>query len=678
MLPTLLLAAAMIAPAVVPATTAARPAAQQGSASLRVVDGFGGAPGGMALSGERLVVGLGTRVRMIDMASPDFDLLAEGAAGRALASLVAPVRNGVVVAGSVGEAGAELRWLELAGSRPESLGAFALRGRPIAIAARDDVAWLSLAGGTTAVVALETDGAGAPGPVLAGGFRLGRDVHALRLDEDIGLALLGAPGSERGQELVVLDVSNPRAPTELARMSLVTSAVDILRVGDVAFLPGVGRGLVVDLSRPDEPRIVAGDPSAGGAPWWPEGLVGLCAAAEGTRVWVGDARPGLIGFDLSEPERPRVIHSDRIAGAAPDCMGLVAGGGMLVRQDSVAQQAYDVRDGLQPEPLGWWEQPTFDAERVAARGHRGWALERAGTRLATLEGGTAMRTRALPPREEGFDVAARGHDEVVVLTRSRIQRFAANADGDAAELPPLDLPVPERSTVYPRHLVGDEGNLFLSGGAQPLWLREDGTLTTLTGVRNARVYAVSGGRAWGHANAAFPALGLWWAPLSGDPVLMEPLTVPAPSTFTTVDQLAAGERRLWAALRSLGVVAWPLTPDGALADQPIGPFDVPGNITGLDIAGPDATILGWYTAGGGSLGSGGVRLMASTASEIYQRAELDLGAPVFDTAVSDGMVWLAAGRAGVLVVEIVDEQAPTPRPTETSSPGTLYLPAVIR
>ena len=661
---------------------AASSAAQTGGdGALRVVDGFGGALGGMALVGDRVVIGLGTRVTVRDVADPRLGEVTEGPAGSSLATWLVAAGKEVVVAGRVGTRGGILRWLAIDGAQVREVGSLARSARPTALAARGGVAWWGLGRAMTVVARGEdpVGGAGEPGGVtVVGGLQLGADVHALHLGPEIGLALLGSPASGQEQALVVLEASDPRSPRELARLRLTEPTVDVLPIGDHLLLAGVGRGYVVDLTRPDRPRIVAGDPAVAEETWWPNGLISLCAASDGTMAWVGDARPGLMAFDLSTPERPRLLYSEPLAEAAPGCRGLKARGDRLLRQDGSGQlQVFDTAGRSVPELVGRAVLPTFDARSVAAAGTRGWALGNAGSALAERGRDGLWERRALPPSWRASDLAVRG-ETLHMLTASGLQPYDIAGAGAAAARDPITLPPPESGRYG--HLVSD-GRSLVVGGAKPLQvLGEGGALREIGGRPGARVLALRDDRVWG-VEGPSEGVGMWWADLGDERPVAQPVPLPTQTVFAAVEAMALTPRRAFIGLSLLGfdglrpgVEAWRLDENGLPAES-LDRLDVPGTSSAMVPLEGERVALGWRLGLQPASDHGGVRVMASLRPDVLDEVtHLDVGAPVYEVAAGEGHLWLAAGQAGVLVVERSGDAGVMPTPVAGSPTPTAGTP----
>ena len=619
--------------------------------ALRITRAYGGAPGGMAMDGHHLLVGLGTRLRLLDGSARALPQVGREMIGETLVRHVAAVPGGVIVAGEEGGLATQVRWLARspAGLRPRH--AMQLPGRATALVARGDVAWLPRAGRPMAIVA-PAEGGGPPQVVTHLSFEA--EVHRLRLGPELALVLLGSPGSEAGQELVVLDARDARAPHELGRVHLSFAANDLARVGDAVLLPGSSRGYVVDISHPESPRIVAGDPGIDRGDWWPRGSVGLCAASDGERVWMVDARPGLVAFDLSAPSTPRVTASLPLEDTTRDCLALVGGPGRVARQDETGYiQVFDTRDPAGPRQVASVRQPVFEPNEVVARDGRAWALAADGSALVAFTAQGTWSTQPLTTSWYSQDIALRGN-ELHVLTRTQLRPFEIAGDGTPRALAPIDLPW--QDDFRTANLFSDGQQLAIDApNAPPLWLVEEDRFLTLDTLPSGPIWleAVHEGRMWGGA-LFLPAPGIWHAAFDSDGGFDAQALEIAPLAGSAVQAMAFGERRAYIDIPGIGLTAWRLAE--GLPVEIEGVLDVPGTLSTLATLEPhDEVVAAWITnrsARRWSPPHGGLRLLGFRTPGLFDElAHLDLGAPVHDLASAEGRLWLAAGPAGVLAVE---------------------------
>jgi hypothetical protein len=208
--------------------------------------------GDVELSGDLAYLALGLGVQVIDVSDP--------AAPAVLGAIAVDARDAELEGGfayTAGEVG--LRVIDVARpERPAVLGAY---GAPVAndVEVRDGVAYLGtsdpLTGETGALVVVDVSdpvaptavgGTGIPGPAL--------DVE---LADGLAWVAAGAAGL-RG-----IDVANPAAPAQLGSAGVPVSAEQVeLIVGEIALVADTGRALPLPRLRPSLRRIDVADPTA--------------------------------------------------------------------------------------------------------------------------------------------------------------------------------------------------------------------------------------------------------------------------------------------------------------------------------------------------------------------------------------------------------------------------------
>lgn len=181
------------------------------------------------------------------------------------------------------------------------------------------------------------------------------------------------PPGARGKGLVIVDMTDPSSPREIATYPTVGNISGVAVAGDYAYVtdfprydvfPAVaGEGLtVLDISDPANPRRVGGHPSIN-APLTVSGGFGYAPAySAGLRV-----------LDLSDPTNPQVVGSYQEEGAS---IGSVAVAGPLAcvtiaPVDSIARLVVlDVSDPASPRKLGEYKVTNYLGHRIAVSGNR--------------------------------------------------------------------------------------------------------------------------------------------------------------------------------------------------------------------------------------------------------------------------------------------------------------------
>jgi hypothetical protein len=182
----------------------------------------------------------------------------------------------------------------------------------------------------------------------------------------------GPPGTH-GKGLVIVDMTDPSSPREIASYPTAGDINGVAVAGDYAYVTEVtrdyvfptepGEGLtVLDISDPANPRRVGGHPSISSPLTVSGGFGYVPAYSAGLRV-----------LDLSDPTNPREVGSYLEEGAS---IGAVAVAGPLAcvtiaPVDSVARLAVlDVSDPANPRKLGEYKVTNYLGHRIAVSGNR--------------------------------------------------------------------------------------------------------------------------------------------------------------------------------------------------------------------------------------------------------------------------------------------------------------------
>lgn len=149
------------------------------------------------------------------------------------------------------------------------------------------------------------------------------------------------------QGLLVLDVSNPAAPTQIAHLPLDDYAYTVMLDGDRAYVADIGRGLVtVDVTDPRNPRGVSVLPTPGGA---------YDLTIENHLIHLSDGANGFMMVGLDDPDRPTQLGYWQVPGRT---RGLLLDGDRLIAsQASMGIAIYDVSDPRQPVLEGAVDTP---------------------------------------------------------------------------------------------------------------------------------------------------------------------------------------------------------------------------------------------------------------------------------------------------------------------------------
>jgi len=241
-------------------------------------------------------------------AGGNFACVADSAGGVMVVSLDDPARPALLgqiqtpdpvlcaaVSGSVGLAGGAhgtqgfLETVNLSDA-PSMLGAVVLPGAARAIAVSGRYAYVPATGLT--VVDLQDP----RNPVIAGTAYVGWDGYGVAVDGRWAFVAAGSRG------LQMYDVSDPRSPVVTGTVVTSNPAQGVAVVGNRAYLTtGLGGLLVVDISDPWNPALAGTIPTTGMAR-------DLAVSATTAFVTLEGSSPGLAVFDLSNPDRPRMIN----------------------------------------------------------------------------------------------------------------------------------------------------------------------------------------------------------------------------------------------------------------------------------------------------------------------------------------------------------------------------------
>lgn len=141
-------------------------------------------------------------------------------------------------------------------------------------------------------------------------------------------------------ELLIVDVSNPSAPTLLGHVGVGSAVVGDVEVrGNYAYVSAANGLHIVDISAPANPRVVGR--------YFVEDGLGSRISLEGTRAYVADGRAGARIYDIANPESPTLIGTIFWPGVT--ATAVVARGNIAyVGNDPYGVRIYDVTNPAAP------------------------------------------------------------------------------------------------------------------------------------------------------------------------------------------------------------------------------------------------------------------------------------------------------------------------------------------
>lgn len=151
--------------------------------------------------------------------------------------------------------------------------------------------------------------------------------------------------------LAVVDVADPATPRVVGTLDLGIAAADLAAAGDRVYVVGTTTLVVIDASRPDQPRRAGSLGFAGDA-------LPLQVAARDHLAWVADHAGGLRAVDAADPDRPREIA--RLDPARPTAGArqlLLLDPRTLARVDAWSVRMFDVAEPARPVEVAAWADP---------------------------------------------------------------------------------------------------------------------------------------------------------------------------------------------------------------------------------------------------------------------------------------------------------------------------------
>ncbi len=359
------------------------------------VDQIGGATLAVAVQGNLAYVGTGPRLTVWDLADPARPI--QRGQSELLAGLVTTILidrgHAWVLCRSTDASSFSVQALDLADpARPRAVGALALAGTPMDLAAAGGWLWVAAGGGGTLIVdarqpsrprlavkrpdpafALEIQGTrafvlerarllvwDATDPSQAtplGGQHIGGNGLGV-----IGSHLVVVNGFAQVVDVMAIEPVEGAAGGEvvlrwLARLPLAIAPGAAMAVaGNLAFVAGTAAVHVLDLGDPTKPVTLSQVRPALAT------VTGV--AASGTRLWLAAGEAGLWVYDVADPMAPRLVAARpdltqvRDAVAVGDRLYVAAGSGGL--------WVLDLADRGRPRPLGWLALPDAQAIVVQA------------------------------------------------------------------------------------------------------------------------------------------------------------------------------------------------------------------------------------------------------------------------------------------------------------------------
>ena len=168
----------------------------------------------------------------------------------------------------------------------------------------------------------------------------------------------------QGQDLVVLDISNPSQPLELGRIRTGDIVLDIYISGNYAYVAEGYNGLeIIDVSNPAAPALTGSYNTAGYA----EGV-----AVSGSYAYFADSTKGLVIIDISNPIAPALAGSYDTAGTA---RGVAVSGSYAYVADYTNRLVIvDISNTAAPTLAGIYDTAGY-AEGVAVSGSYGYIAD---------------------------------------------------------------------------------------------------------------------------------------------------------------------------------------------------------------------------------------------------------------------------------------------------------------
>lgn len=169
------------------------------------------------------------------------------------------------------------------------------------------------------------------------------DGQTYALDVFNSFAYLGV-----GRQLVVFDVTDPRAPVQVAEVEdLGDSVQDIQVIGDLAFIATGTTGLhIIDVSIPAQPVKI----SSSNTP----GMVTGVYVADGY-AYLAAGGAGLLILDVSDPANPTAVAQSRTLDW--DTNVVVSGGYAYVASGEEGVRVVDITDPTKPLTIGRIQTP---------------------------------------------------------------------------------------------------------------------------------------------------------------------------------------------------------------------------------------------------------------------------------------------------------------------------------
>lgn len=239
---------------------------------------------------------------------------------------------------------------------PRELGATEpLQGDVRDVAIAGDFAYLAAGGGGLYVVSLSISGQ----PKVIGAY----DTPGYA--EGIAVAGRYAYVADGPGGLRIIDIEDPSKPTEVAVAYPMNYAFELALAGKYAYVAAAGAGLLVaDVSNPKRPVELGRYDTPGYA-------YGITVA--GTTAYVADGWEGLQAVDISNPLQPKQSGFYDTPGWAMDVA--TAGARLYVADAYAGLRVLDVSDAGKPKDLGGYTVPSGHAAKVAVSGSMVYAAD---------------------------------------------------------------------------------------------------------------------------------------------------------------------------------------------------------------------------------------------------------------------------------------------------------------